>query len=585
MYFHPPLVLSDVVAVCSFVTLDYFSGGGMVSESDVKVPRKQLKPSAESSSKKPPSDHTPPKKKIPKVSHSKERKSEPEKAKSSGEHRSSTPDIKIKKVSKPHKQSLEKNKLSSFLAEIAGDQESSDDDRPPPKKHGTPSSSDRKKEKTRSKPSHKSSKSLLQEKEKRSSKARAESFLEFEELNLKKIKQEKIKETKTAQPDPKKSKPNKPSKPDNPAKAVSKDPPLSPLSSDIDSDADIDPDEWFKKEAARTERKRQAERKRESSVKVEVKTEIKEEKLEKVEVKKEPKPEPDQPLQYVKKELFNESDSSIEEGACEKSPPPPPIAKPSPPVAKPSPPDIKPSPQALKPYPIAARPPSPLAAPPPPPPPQLATSVSRPQITATTLVHHTEPEMPRIPKIPKIQKDVPKVAKIPKIPKIKREIVPKKEVPDKKEVPVKKEVKKESRIEEKQRTVKDEDLEQGELPESSDHVQLSPFREIPSLEDEFRPDSKRRMTSESSTSSAGFIEQAPRPATPCEMTPEHLKFLLNVYNKLYKLNKLDRHEHFQTVVNCITDSRCKYDVNEEDFQFDLLTCDRETLIKINDTLS
>ena len=73
---------------------------------------------------------------------------------------------------------------------------------------------------------------------------------------------------------------------------------------------------------------------------------------------------------------------------------------------------------------------------------------------------------------------------------------------------------------------------------------------------------------------------------PSIMSPDHLRFMLNIYNKINQLQKTDDKSTISEVVNILsTHGNSKMIVKDENVTFDLVNCDLETLHSIDSVLS
>ena len=79
---------------------------------------------------------------------------------------------------------------------------------------------------------------------------------------------------------------------------------------------------------------------------------------------------------------------------------------------------------------------------------------------------------------------------------------------------------------------------------------------------------------------------APLRQEPSIMSPDHLRFMLNIYNKIHQLQKTDDKSAISEVVNILsTNGSTNMELKDENVTFDLVNCDLETLNTIDSVLS
>ena len=70
------------------------------------------------------------------------------------------------------------------------------------------------------------------------------------------------------------------------------------------------------------------------------------------------------------------------------------------------------------------------------------------------------------------------------------------------------------------------------------------------------------------------------------MSPDHLRFMLNIYNKIHQLQKTDDKNTISEVVNILSShGNSNMVIKDENVTFDLVNCDLETLHSIDNVLS
>jgi hypothetical protein len=73
---------------------------------------------------------------------------------------------------------------------------------------------------------------------------------------------------------------------------------------------------------------------------------------------------------------------------------------------------------------------------------------------------------------------------------------------------------------------------------------------------------------------------------PSIMSPDHLRFMLNIYNKIHQLQKTDDKNTISEVVNILSShGNSNMVIKDENVTFDLVNCDLETLHSIDNVLS
>ncbi|KAL5260529.1 hypothetical protein ACHWQZ_G010611 [Mnemiopsis leidyi] len=114
---------------------------------------------------------------------------------------------------------------------------------------------------------------------------------------------------------------------------------------------------------------------------------------------------------------------------------------------------------------------------------------------------------------------------------------------------------------------------------------------------ELSPSSPRLRSSESSLEQDTIYrpnqvdEYSSEPETstiqdPSSMSAEHLRFMLNIYNKIHQLQKTDDRGTISEIVNILSTHRnSNMVIKDENVTFDLVNCDLETLHSIDSVLS
>ena len=124
-----------------------------------------------------------------------------------------------------------------------------------------------------------------------------------------------------------------------------------------------------------------------------------------------------------------------------------------------------------------------------------------------------------------------------------------------------------------------------QYPSSSSHrPESSPSPPRPRLSESsveqdtaYRPDQGDAYSSETE---ANTVQD------PASMTAEHLRFMLNIYNKIHQLQKTDDRGTISEIVNILSTHRnSNMVIKDENVTFDLVNCDLETLHSIDSVLS